>query len=66
MQLQILVSRCNILGNFLNRESNLPVEATLRTNSFSGGTLLLYEAVTPENRFPGFIFGLLPGWWLCK
>ena len=29
-----------------------------------GGTLLLYEAVTPENINPGFLFGLLPGWWL--
>ena len=29
-----------------------------------GGTLILYETVTPQAILPGYIFGLLPGWWL--
>ena len=29
-----------------------------------GGKLLIYETVTPDAILPGYIFGLLPGWWL--
>ena len=29
-----------------------------------GGKLVLYEYTSPEVVLPGFIFGLLPGWWL--
>ncbi|RDL35202.1 uncharacterized protein BP5553_07133 [Venustampulla echinocandica] len=29
-----------------------------------GGTLLLQEPITPMNLMPGFVFGILPGWWL--
>lgn len=31
-----------------------------------GGKLVLHEATSPENILPGFIFGLLPGYWLSK
>ena len=30
----------------------------------AGGKLILYETVLPEAILPGFIFGLLSGWWL--
>ena len=29
-----------------------------------GGKLIAYETITPETILPGFIFGILPGWWL--
>lgn len=29
-----------------------------------GGALILYETITPQAILPGYIFGLLPGWWL--
>ena len=29
-----------------------------------GGKLIAYETITPEAILPGFIFGILPGWWL--
>lgn len=36
------------------------------TNILRGGKLLIYETITNELVYPGFVFGLLPGWWLGK
>lgn len=35
-------------------------------NVYSGGKLVLFEAVNPAIMRSGFVFGLLPGWWLCE
>lgn len=31
-----------------------------------GGKLILYEGINPDVLRTGFIFGVLPGWWLSR
>ena len=44
---------------------DLSVKADLRLTLTSGGKLALYE-ITQDATRAGFVFGLLPGWWLSK
>lgn len=34
------------------------------TDTRSGGKLIMFEIVVPDILRTGFVFGLLPGWWL--
>jgi hypothetical protein len=34
--------------------------------SSSGGKLILFELTTPDSIWAGFVFGILPGWWLGR
>ena len=54
-----------IASNVLHATAN--IEVTLKNTRKllkPGGKLILYEFIDPGCVLPGFIFGLLPGWWL--
>ncbi|KAF2177891.1 hypothetical protein K469DRAFT_601543 [Zopfia rhizophila CBS 207.26] len=55
-----------VASNVLHATPNL--EETLKNSRKllkPGGKLILHESTNPKATKLGFIFGLLPGWWLC-
>lgn len=60
------------LENFSNRKPRISPKWPYISDSdsdsrlFRGDKLVLYEMIEPEGILPGFVFGLLPGWWLDK
>jgi hypothetical protein len=60
--------RWKTLGNFLLREFPIGSRAFSAPliDVLSGGKLLLFELTLPTHLLSGYVFGLLPGWWLSK